>query len=328
MKKIIHFLWTAISFLLYKWLVVIIRLITRICKAWKKRKKDKKEIPRRIRRATKSKCVPIRHPNYHKPDPMIYSQSYLMEQGLAVTWDNPDIQLYLKGNPVSSEALEPDTEYEIVARCWNASYDAPVVGMPVKFSYLDFGAGAININIGQTFTSLGVIGGSDNPNYAKVPWKTPSVSGHYCLQVRLEWTDDKNPKNNLGQENTNVVEAHSPAVFDFKVRNDDTKEHRFRVEADAYTIPPGLLCDEIKKLGDRKNEIIRERNSRKNFPVPAGWAITYIDPVFSLAAGAERMVNVQVRPPAGFTGSKPFNFNVFDERNVLTGGVTATIVKS
>ena len=29
---------------------------------------------------------------YRRPDPLIYSQTYLMSQGLSVTWDNPDIQ--------------------------------------------------------------------------------------------------------------------------------------------------------------------------------------------------------------------------------------------
>ena len=33
---------------------------------------------------------------------MIYDQYYLTGLGLAVTWDNPDIQLYLNGSPVSS----------------------------------------------------------------------------------------------------------------------------------------------------------------------------------------------------------------------------------
>ncbi len=154
MKKIIKFLSTAISYLLYKWLIVIIDLIKRICKARAKEKKDKQDIPRRIRRASKNNCVPIRHPNYHKPDPMIYDQYYLMKQGLAVTWDNPDIQLYFEGTPIASHALLPDTEYEIIARCWNLSYDAPVVGMPVKFSYLDFGAGATSNFIAQSSVSL------------------------------------------------------------------------------------------------------------------------------------------------------------------------------
>jgi hypothetical protein len=327
MKKITNYFSIAFSFLLYKWLVVVIELIRRICNERGKKKKEKQDIPRRIRKASKNNCVPIRHPNYHKPDPMIYAQYYLMNQGLAVTWDNPDIQLYLKGVPVSSNAVLPDTVYEIVARCWNASYDAPVVGMPVMFSYLDFGAGTANNPIGQATINLGVIGGSDNPNFAKIFWKTPQTPGHYCVQVLLEWSDDKNPYNNLGQENIDIINVHSPAQFDFKVRNSDPLKHQFRIEADSYSIPPSLPCREAKNLGTRKKEFILERNSRKNFPVPSDWKIEYNEEEFVLNADEEKTIKVTATPPDGFKGRKPLNFNVFDERNVLTGGVTVTIEK-
>lgn len=327
MKKIMKFFSIAFSYLLYKWLIVIIDLIKNICKAQRKKKQDKDEIPRRIRKASKDKCVPIRHPNYHRPDPMIYSQFYLMKQGLAVTWDNPDIQLYQNGLLIPSPALQPDTEYEVVARCWNLSYDAPVVGMPVKFTYLDFGAGTSNNKIGQTSVNLGVIGGSDNPSFAKVKWKTPSIAGHYCIQAKLEWSDDKNPENNLGQENVNVVEAHSPASFDFKAKNDSKREHRYHVEADTYTIPPLLPCNEKRESASRKKQMIISRNSRKNYPIPDDWKIEYDEESFVLNAGAEKIIKVNITPPDRFTGSKPFNFNVFDEQNVFIGGVTIILTK-
>ena len=38
---------------------------------------------------TLSACVPINHPNFKRPDPLIYDQYYLMSLGLAVTWQNP-----------------------------------------------------------------------------------------------------------------------------------------------------------------------------------------------------------------------------------------------
>src|SRR5262245_29559219 len=65
----------------------------------------------RDRRAAKTPCVPIDRPEFVRPDPLIYSQSYLMSLGLAVTWDNPDIVLHLNGAPVSSSLLQPDTLY-------------------------------------------------------------------------------------------------------------------------------------------------------------------------------------------------------------------------
>jgi hypothetical protein len=327
MKKITKLITIGFSFLLYKWLTVIIDLVRRICKGKAKRNIEKRELPRRIRKAAKYPCVPIRHPNYHRPDPMIYSQFYLMKQGLAVTWDNPDIQLYEKGIPIHSYAVKANTEYDVVARCWNLSYDAPVVGMPVRFTYLDFGAGTSNNPIGQAYVNLSVIGGSENPAFAKVKWRTPEVAGHYCIQVRLEWSDDINAENNLGQENLNIVEAHSPAVFEFKVRNQSKREHRYRIDADTYTIPPLLTCNESKKLGTAKRETILSRNSRSNHAVPGNWKIDYDEQSFVLNAGGERKSIVTVIPPDNFIGSKPFNFNVFDEQNVFIGGVTVTIIR-
>jgi hypothetical protein len=200
--------------------------------------------------------------------------------------------------------------------------------MPVTFTYLDFGAGTSNNKIGQTGVNLSVIGGSENPGFAKVKWTTPERDGHYCIQVKLEWSDDKNPENNLGQENVNVAQAHSPALFDFKVKNDSKREHRYRVEADTYTIPPLLPCDESRQLASRKETIIKGRNSRETYPVPDGWTVDYDEVSFVLNAGAEKKVEVRVTPPDAFIGSKAFNFNVFDERNIFIGGVTVTIIKN
>ena len=326
MKNIIKYFSTAFSYLLYKWMIVFIDLIKKICKARSKEKEEKENVPRRIRKAAKSPCVPINHPNYHRPDPMIYSQYYLMKQGLSVTWDNPDIQLYQNGLPVPSHAIRPDTEYEIVARCWNLSYDAPVVGMPVIFTYMDFGAGTNSNNIGHTTINLSVIGGSENPSFAQVKWKTPSIVGHYCIQAKLVWPDDKNPENNLGQENVNVVEVYSPAIFDFKVKNNSENEHRYQVEADSYTLPHLPPCDEYKKMSSREKEA-RKRHNRKNYPIPESWKIEYEEESFVLKAGDEKTVKVTVIPPDDFMGNKPFNFNVFDENNIFIGGVTVTILK-
>ena len=55
-----------------------------------------------------------------RPDPLIYSQPYLMAQGLAVTWDNPDIELFEDGVAVSSSALKPDHPYEVQVRVGTA----------------------------------------------------------------------------------------------------------------------------------------------------------------------------------------------------------------
>ena len=48
----------------------------------------------------------VRPHTYKRPDPMIYSQFYLLSKGLAVTWDNPDIQLFDGTTAVSSHDLK------------------------------------------------------------------------------------------------------------------------------------------------------------------------------------------------------------------------------
>src|SRR5919109_274282 len=133
-----------------------------------------------------------------------------MKLGLAVTWDNPDIELRRGGIAVPSSSTDPDTDYEIVARIWNGSTNAPIARMPIEFSYLDFGMGAISRKIGTTKVDLGVKGGPGCPAFAVMPWHTPATPGHYCIQVQFAWIDDANPLNNLGQENLVIGYAHSP----------------------------------------------------------------------------------------------------------------------
>ena len=95
---------------------------------------------------------------YKKPDPLIYSQSYLMSLGLGVTWDNPDVHLELGGVAVPSHDLQPATTYGVKANIWNSSMEAPAVNLLVRFYYLSFGIGAARTFIGETHVDLAVKG--------------------------------------------------------------------------------------------------------------------------------------------------------------------------
>src|SRR5438270_10417493 len=87
-------------FLLWRFFLALIFFL--LGKGWLRRREDDPrkcptDIPGHIRR---------------KPDPCLYSQSYLMQQGIPVTWDNPDIQLIEEdGTPVDSSQLLPDHPY-------------------------------------------------------------------------------------------------------------------------------------------------------------------------------------------------------------------------
>jgi hypothetical protein len=320
------------------------RSLPELLRIFKRRPKDDRQ-SERDRRRSPLPCVPVNRPEFRRPDPLIYSQYFLMQHGLAVTWDNPDIVLMKGGAVVPSESLDPATEYEIVARVWNASTNCPVVSMPVYFSYLSFGVGTVSHPIGKRHVDhLGVKGGPGCPAFASIPWRTPSTPGHYCIQVLLAPADDLNFDNNLGQENTNVGTAHSPAEFNFQLRNPTELEQVFRFEADAYQIPEAVPCGQGRRKRPRRTgridlkgqgfaprpEVDEARIARHRLgeqPLPAGWAVEISPDHPTLAAEEEITVHVRVAPPDDFHGSRTINVNAF-RANGFAGGVTLRVERS
>lgn len=276
-------------------------------------------------------CRRVPAPIYRRPDPLIYAQYHLMDQGLAVTWDNPDIRLERAGQPVASVDLIPGTDYEVVARIWNASNAAPAIDMPVRFSYLDFGIGTVSVPIAETRIDLPVNGAPGLPVLARVPWRTPDTPGHYCLQIQLVWGDDAQPANNLGQENVTVQALNSPhAAFVVPVRNPDRRRRTIRLEADTYQIPERRPCvrptlPRSKALdgieASVRQRALIERHGRDRFPLPEGWRVSIEPRELRLGPGAQQSVIVDVTAPDGFRGRQAINVNAFDEHRLI-GGVT------
>ena len=304
--------------LLYGWIVALVELWRLLWQLLKRccGRRHKGKVPSRHR------CVPINNPAFVRPDPMIYDQYYLTSLGLAVTWDNPDIQLYLNGTPVSSSLLLPGTTYEVVAQIWNNSIDAPVVGMPVAFSFLEFGVGTTSVPIGSTQIDLGVKGGPNCPAYAAMLWTTPTTPGHYCIQVLLQPADDTNTQNNLGQENTNVGTAHSPAIFTFTLRNDTDKQQTYNFAVDAYVPGTPDPCGATNSPKDRAARVARHRRGVQ--PVPPGWQITVVPETPTLDPDQSTVITITAAPPAGFTGNQVLNVNAFHAAGIA-GGVTLTV---
>ncbi len=310
---------------------------------------------RKPRRRSSDCCIHVPNTTYKRADPLIYSQDYLMKRGLAVTWDNPDIQLFKDGAPVPSYDLLPDTEYRVQVTVWNGSYDAPAIGLPVHLSYLSFGSGTTSTQVGTTYVNLGVKGSSQCPALADFVWRTPGKAGHYCLQARLEWADDANPDNNVGQENTNVGMAHSPALFRFTVGNEARNPRFFDLEVDRYRLPERRRCSKEDEAppsrpdprGRRRGRTppgrLTESRARWSralatqgrglFPVTEDWDVRIDHQTFALDGGEEIDISVRIEPKdPEFRGSQPFNVHVFATdragNRVLQGGVTLTVVKN
>lgn len=281
---------------------------------------------------------------YKRPDPLIYSQYFLMAQGLAVTWDNPDIWLTelpagdgaMAGVPSSS--LQPNHVYRVHCRIHNGSSDAPAVDMPVFFSYLSFGIGITSTPFGVKLVTLPVKGASGEPTQAWHDWKTPPA-GHFCLQIGLFWPDDANAFNNLGQENVSVAKLNSPkAEFKFPLRNDAAVRRRFRLEVDAYPPPAPLPCPPSPAApvapppngrgqdGAARGALMRSArlaaHRREAHPLPAGWTVTFAPAAeIEIDAGEQIEITATVRVDEHLSTARPINVNAF-AGGVLAGGVT------
>lgn len=328
LKALLAVLRVLLRAVAWEWVARLIEVVRLLCSRLRRRR-ERHGLPGRQRKSSPDPCAGISDPAFKRPDPLIYAQHHLMKQGLAVTWDNPDIQLRRGGAAVPSDDLQGDTDYEIVARIWNNSTEAPVVGLPVEVSFLSFGAGTTSTPIGATSVNLGVKGGPNHPAFASVAWHTPPAAGHYCIQVRFEWIDDVNPDNNLGQENTTVAKAHSPATFRFQLRNDTRERRRFWFDVDTYTLPAPDPCTPGEKGPGRRGRrerpgTVREvapRHHRMNYPVPTGWSVA-LDPAEPiLAPGQELTIQATLTPPGGFAGRQAFNVNAFHDEG-FSGGVT------
>ena len=270
-----------------------------------------------------SKTIHLPPHTYKRPDPMIYCQSYLMSKGIAVTWDNPDIQLFDGINPVSSSDIGTNKQYRIRAQIWNGSVDAPAVNMLVRFYYLSFGVGTIKHYIGETFVDVPVKGAPGLPAVAEHLWTTPTTAGHYCLLAELLWPDDANPNNNLGQENLNVKKLNSPnATFEFMLRNDSAFRRRLILRADAYRLPGRTPCPDRPWMRGRTQHDPYAPHRLSAHPVPAGWQISFQPgEVIDLGPEGEQLITVKVTAPDGFAGRQAINVNAFDGDD-LVGGVT------
>src|ERR1700686_4148157 len=163
----LHVLLQILMALAYGWIVASVKLLKRLCRilkafcAYLKLSHWQQEI-------TGDECCQFTNPAYHRPDPCIYDQYYLMSLNIAVTWDNPDISLLRNGVVVSETQLLPNTQYEIDATIWNNSFLAPVAGMQANFGSLSFGASTVLHPIGSTLVNLGVKGGPGCPALAKM----------------------------------------------------------------------------------------------------------------------------------------------------------------
>lgn len=197
----------------------------------------------------REKCGEIPPNVKRKPDPCLYAQFYLMSLGYSVTWNNPDIWITLPdGTPVSSSALFPDTDYLVHAQIHDASFD-PALATQVRCLYRPWSFNSpdrvpIELNPDGTERIVIVHIPPWSQEVAKFRWHTPNTPNkHWCFQVECYHPDDKNPNNNLGQENTQVLAGQAGQMVQAEALlfNPLEKARKIRIAADAYSIPKGEI---------------------------------------------------------------------------------------
>jgi hypothetical protein len=162
-------------------------------------------------------CVYIPERIINRPDPCIYSQFLLMQLNLPVTWDNPDVAIFLNGVEQYTYDLTVDTEYDVVITVHNSSRDKPALGTRVEVRWIEFGAGAqIRHPIATLTANVPTWPGTDN---VATKWRTPASPGHYCIEVELFHPKDGNPSNNRGWNNTQVKAAASEVRTPVRIFN-------------------------------------------------------------------------------------------------------------
>jgi hypothetical protein len=162
-------------------------------------------------------CVVVPGRVIDKPDPCIYDQFLLMQLNQPVTWDNPDVSIFLNGVEQYTYNLTVSTEYDVEITVHNSSRDRPATGTTVAVRWIEFGAGGQVRHPVATLTA-------DVPTWpgtrvVSAKWTTPATPGHYCIEVELAHPDDGNPSNNRGWNNTQVYAAHSPAAVPIRIFN-------------------------------------------------------------------------------------------------------------
>lgn len=163
--------------------------------------------------------VCVRFPGHiiRKPDPCIYSQFLLMQLNQPVTWDNPDVRIFLNGVEQNTYNLTAGTEYRIEITVHNSSRDKPAIGTTVLARWIEFGAGGqTRHDIASLSADVPVWPGTD---VVDTLWRTPDTPGHYCIEVELRHPDDGNPSNNLGWNNTQVHAAASEVTRPIRIFN-------------------------------------------------------------------------------------------------------------
>jgi hypothetical protein len=274
-------------------------------------------------------CVYIPDRIIHKPDPCIYSQFYLMQLGQPVTWENPDVALFLGGVKQYTYDLTVDTEYDVRVTVHNASPDKLAPSTRVEVRWVEFGAGGqVRTPIDTLLTDVPVYPGT---SMVGTKWRTPATPGHYCIEVEVFHPDDGNIANNRGWNNTQVKTATSAVRTPVRIYNQAlpyrTAAARLRdlEPTGGREVPPELVRVMVDSYTFHDAYGKKVEPARMFAQRPPAWPAQVEPATFHFAENeAYRDVLLVVEAPDTAGMREAFNVSAWQGMRPI-GGVTVTV---
>ena len=283
-----------------------------------------------VRRKFPRNCVTLPFRLTRRPDPCIYSQFFLMDSGLAVTWDNPNVRILLNGVEQDTYNLQAGTQYQVRIGTLNASPYFDSVATHVEVNLLSFGIGAPTPSPITTY-SVDIPAGTTDPGIVRqIDWTSPQDPGHYCIQVIVSHPDDINLSNNEGWNNTEVRAVSAGELFRRAVpvwawrgdlprgRDKEGQAQLLQERSDVRVVVSGYKFPAAVDVDDPDLDALFD-------DTPPPWPVTVTPEQFQLRAGTQESQNVEVAiqvPPNAISGTIA-SFNVTARAgNRPLGGVT------
>jgi len=277
-----------------------------------------------VRKKLPKDCIRLPFEVTRYPDPCIYNQFFLMANNQPVTWDNPNVEIFLGGNVQDTYNLAVDTTYQVRVGIENASPFFDALGTQVQVNMLTFGIGQPTPTPIHSF-SVDVPAATAFPGVQETfDWTTPTTAGHYCIQVLIQHATDINPANNEGWNNTNVrdVATGTQFVMAIPIANplqfDVGRKHAERIGKEFSAIVIELDSYELNTAN------LEEMTPTELFePAEPVWGAEVTPGALQILPGARGQdLEFKVTVPADAAGkSAVFNISArADDRSI--GGVT------
>jgi len=212
------------------------------------------------------------------------------------TWDNPCFTIYNEnGDIIQPNELQQLGSYNVCVTVYNQG-DGDATYTEVSLSYSRFGGGLSWKESGVDYIAIP----SGESRQVNISF-SPVLEGPYCLKVKIYDAGDENERNNVGQENINVLRLASPGESNLFVGIPPDKIQSAGAE---------YVCLIVRQLGsyiDVWNASILDYSSQTMSSGTNESVTLQIDPVLDVQEEGWRMFSVDMYVNGELVGGVSIN---------------------